>query len=139
MGRKDAFGIALKAVIVKDHQFLILKRSKLSGGYKDIWEFPGGGLEEGEKHEDALLREITEETGLQVKLLRPLSTWDARRKDGTQVVGITYLCHYTSGDIVLSEEHIDYAWITADDVDAYSVFPKMREEIKSWHINELMC
>lgn len=138
MGRKDAFGIALKAVIVKDQRFLILKRSKLTGGNRDIWEFPGGGLEEGEKYADALLREVLEETGLRVTMDRPLSVWDAIRKDGTQVVGITFLCFYEAGEVVLSDEHLDYAWVAQGEIGQYQVFPKMKEEASSWDIKELL-
>ena len=61
MGQRSGFGIALKAVIWQDGKFLILKRTKIRQSEGDLWEFPGGGLEIGEQHESALVREIKEE------------------------------------------------------------------------------
>lgn len=49
--------------IVFDRQKLLMVYSKKNGDYK----FPGGGIEPGESRESALIREIQEETGLQVK------------------------------------------------------------------------
>ncbi|HYK73295.1 MAG TPA: NUDIX domain-containing protein [Pseudoneobacillus sp.] len=48
---------AVRAVIVRDGQILLIHSNK--GDYK----FPGGGVEKGESHDHALLREIAEETG----------------------------------------------------------------------------
>ena len=47
------------AIIEKDHQILIAKR--LKGTHKDLWEFPGGKIEENESSKQALIREIKEE------------------------------------------------------------------------------
>lgn len=132
MGERSGFGIALKAVIWKDGEFLILKRTKTRAGEPDLWEFPGGGLEIGEQHESALIREIMEETSLTANVIRPLSVWDAKRKDGTPVIGVTFLCELKGGQVTLSNEHIDFAWIKPEEIDHYNVFSQMAKEVKSW-------
>ncbi len=132
MNRRAGFGIALKAVIWHEGKFLILRRTKTDASLPDLWEFPGGGLELGERHEAALIREIEEETQLSAKVLRPLSTWDAKRKDGTQVIGITFLCELLGGQILISDEHTAYAWISPEEIETYPVFPQMVKEVKSW-------
>ncbi len=134
MDKRSSFGVALKAVIWQNGKFLILKRSKPSSNHADLWEFPGGGLEIGEKHEIALVREILEETSLSAKPIKPLSVWDAKRRDGVQVLGVTFLCDYLSGEVVLSEEHTDYAWISPHEIDQYPVFEQMANEVKSWSL-----
>lgn len=134
MNKRSGFGIAVKAVIWNEGKFLILKRAKQQGSEPDLWEFPGGGLELGEKHEEALVREIWEETGLHGKVIKPLSVWDAKRKDGTQVLGVTFLCELCGGTVVLSHEHIDYAWIKPDEIEQYNVFSQMIKEVKSWSL-----
>lgn len=134
MNKRSGFGIAVKAVIWNEGKFLILKRSKQHIAEPDLWEFPGGGLELGEKHEEALVREISEETGLDASVVRPLSVWDAKRKDGTQVLGVTFLCHLNSGTLLLSDEHEDYAWIHPNDIESYPVFAQMIKEVKSWSL-----
>ena len=134
MGQRSGFGIALKAVIWQDGKFLILKRTKNRQSEADLWEFPGGGLEIGEQYESALIREILEETALEASVIRPLSAWDAKRKDGTQVLGITFLCQLTGGSIILSDEHTDYAWIAPEEIDQFNVFSQMAKEVKSWSL-----
>lgn len=132
--KRSGFGIAVKAVIWHEGKFLILKRSKATGKEPDLWEFPGGGLELGEKHEAALLREIMEETGLKAEVVRPLSVWDAVRKDGTQVLGVTFLCHLLGGSLTISQEHEAYAWIVPEEIEQYPVFTQMIKEVKSWSL-----
>lgn len=52
------------AVIVKDNQILLFHRIK--EGWGEYWVFPGGGVEEGETPEQAMVREVQEELSLQV-------------------------------------------------------------------------
>ncbi|TQV75265.1 8-oxo-dGTP diphosphatase MutT [Aliikangiella marina] len=54
------------AVIVKNDHVLIARRplDKHKGGY---WEFPGGKIETGESHEEALVREIAEEINIRIE------------------------------------------------------------------------
>jgi 8-oxo-dGTP pyrophosphatase MutT (NUDIX family) len=66
------------AVIVRDGRLLIIKRSQhvLAPG---MYCFPGGGIEPGETHEQALIRELDEELGCKIRPLRRLwenvSSW----------------------------------------------------------------
>lgn len=55
-------GIRSSAIIIKDNKILLIHRKKEG---KEYWVFPGGGVEEGETHEETILREVREETGLQ--------------------------------------------------------------------------
>jgi 8-oxo-dGTP pyrophosphatase MutT (NUDIX family) len=48
---------AVRAIIIQNDEILLLQTNE--GGYK----FPGGGVEEGENHTEALIREVAEETG----------------------------------------------------------------------------
>lgn len=67
---------------------------------------PGGRLEFGENPYDALKREIAEEVGLEVEIVRPIHVWTyVKNTEEFQLVGINYLCAWTSGEVVLSEEH----------------------------------
>ena len=53
-----------RAITIRDNKLLVLKRVKNNETY---WVFPGGGVEEGENDREALEREMTEETGFEVK------------------------------------------------------------------------
>jgi ADP-ribose pyrophosphatase YjhB (NUDIX family) len=55
----------VRAILEKEGKILLLKRTKPNETY---WVFPGGGVEAGENLEDALKREVFEETGLEVEV-----------------------------------------------------------------------
>lgn len=108
--------VATKAFIIFNGKVLILRES---GGYKDgtntgRWDLPGGRLEIGEYFNDALLREVQEETGLRVTIKDPLRVGEWRpvvRGEGWQIVGIFFECSSESSEIVLSTDHDAFEWI----------------------------
>ena len=62
------FALSVSALILDEHQqCLMLRRSASSKHYAGTWEPPGGKCDSGEAMEAALLREVEEETGLQVR------------------------------------------------------------------------
>ena len=58
------------ALVIRDGKILV---EKLLGDNRLFFTIPGGGIEEGETPEEAVLREVKEETGLDGKIVRPLS------------------------------------------------------------------
>ena len=61
----------VRAIILDEEQRMLLVRQHHDG--KDIWMVPGGGIEDGETPEQAALRELKEECGLEGKIIRPLA------------------------------------------------------------------
>ena len=62
------------AVFNEDGRVLIAKRIGASGPY--VWQMPQGGIDPGERPEDAVLRELREETGIHASLVEPLAAID---------------------------------------------------------------
>ena len=61
-------GKRARAIIIKEGKILLIERVRDDGSY---WVLPGGGVEEGEREEQALVRECKEELGLDVKVIEP--------------------------------------------------------------------
>ena len=81
---------AMKALIVRDSKFLALE---LEIGRKKIWDLPGGKVEDGEAPMQTLLREVKEETGLDVSAETPVGVyWFNRVSDGNLVVCTVFRC-----------------------------------------------
>ena len=69
----SAFKVAFKAIIRKDNKILAIKRSTKEEVFEKLWDIPGGRMNFGEMPKEALIREIHEETGLEVNILNPFT------------------------------------------------------------------
>lgn len=67
-GRWDNRPVGVDTVIIKDDKVLMIKRATNPDAGK--YALPGGYLDKGESAEDAAKREVIEETGLEVKIIR---------------------------------------------------------------------
>lgn len=113
--------VVLQAVILDERGILLSVRSDLLG-----WELPGGTLEEGESHEQALLREVEEETGLEVAVERFVGTYERTgfRPHTAQV----YVCRVEGGALETSWESLALRWFAPEDLPE-TLFPWYREPI----------
>ena len=105
------------------------------------WGFPKGKAEEGESPEQAALRELKEETGLDVAELFPVESYTEnyrfRRKGETVVKTVVYFAARVSGQLVLQEEEIrDAKWLSIDEALAQLSFKQARE-ILIYYANHL--
>ena len=104
----DVLPIAsVEAVIVQDDSLLFLRRNNnpVKG---QLW-FPGGRIRKGETFEETLIREVKEETGLQLiesKLVNVYSRIFNERHDIT----IVYICKCKPDNITLNNEHSEYKY-----------------------------
>lgn len=108
------FFIAAHALIEKDGKYLVTKRSAINDYMPGLWDVPGGTAEEGETIEDSLQREVSEESGLQVKARYPLYIYtNLGSLPEKQYFQSVYLCSFVGGEVLLNpEEHDEYRWLT---------------------------
>lgn len=91
------------------------------------WEFPGGKIEPGETQEEALVREIREELGAEIKVRGHLVTVTCDH-DGFSLIMHCYLCDLASPIALL--EHRDARWLTAQTLDSVEWLPADAQAIK---------
>jgi ADP-ribose pyrophosphatase YjhB (NUDIX family) len=106
------------AIIDDDGRFLVIRRAD-----NGRWEPPGGILELHESIPDGLVREVREETGLNV---RPIALTGVYKNMLRGIVALVFRCEVLSGQPRPSHEAREIAWLTPDELaaqmsDAYSV------------------
>ena len=91
------FRIGVFALIFNHERHILL------GHRRDIdwWNLPGGGMEVGETVDEAICREVREETGLDVKVGQLVGVYSKPQK---QEVVLTFLCQVIGGNLQSTEE-----------------------------------
>lgn len=104
------------AVIKEGDKYLCMQRCRSHHSYiTEHWEFPGGKVEDGETDHYTLVREIREEMDWEVYVGRKLATVMHEYPDFS-ITLTAYLCKGGDGDFKLLE-HLDYKWLTRDQLD----------------------
>ena len=94
---KYDFNIRVTGILIEDEKLLLVKQ-KVSD--KRNWSLPGGKLEQGETIEQGIIREVKEETGLDVEIIRLLYLCDVSASNNT-LLHISFLLKRVAGNIEL--------------------------------------
>jgi len=124
--------VGVGGVLIRDGKVLLIRRGKppLYGR----WVVPGGTVELGESLEQALVREMREETGLEVVPLEVLTVFDRIERDGDRVVYhyviVDYLCRWLGGEARAASDALEAAWAALDDLPRYDLPQKALEVVQ---------
>jgi 8-oxo-dGTP pyrophosphatase MutT (NUDIX family) len=113
------YRILIKGIVQYEDKYLIVKKwydDRVAEPYQ--WEFIDGVLEFGEKPDNAVIRQILEQTGLSTTIDRILYTWSFTTGN-TFNIGISYLCVTSLDSVILSEELVDFKWIKREEFENY--------------------
>ncbi len=120
------------AVLHKGHKVLLIKRKYPPN--EGHWALPGGLVELGESVQDAVVREVKEETGISVRLegLLDISTdihLDATSKLRYHYVLIDYVARPVGSRVRLNDESSAYGWFSSDEVKKLDMSRGTREAL----------
>ena len=111
-------------------EILLIKNPK----FLDFWTIPGGHIELDEPAEEALKREIMEETNLKLKNIEPISFSDGinpkfffKKK---HFVYLNYLAELAGGEIKKSNEMTEYLWVKPEDTAKLKISESVKPLIK---------
>jgi len=108
--------VSQKAIIFnKECKILALYRSETAPSRPNTWDFPGGNLDFGENTTKGILREVKEETGLDIKELTIFDVASKIDKEGEFWVTIVYKAKTNFDKVVLSFEHTKFKWVTPEE------------------------
>jgi len=120
-GSSASFRIAVSALIFDKGRILLAHRRDI-----DWWNLPGGGMELGETVDEALHREVFEETGLEVEIEQLVGVYSKPQK---QEVVLTFRCHVAGGVPSMTEETRECRFFAPDNLPA-NTLPKHRQRVE---------
>jgi len=117
-------------IIQFKNKILLLKRNKDRKTSPNLWEFVSGLIKEGESAEEAILREIKEETNLKGKIIKFGKPLDLKDKWGRWIV-IPFLISVGSKKVKLNYEHSEYKWIKPKEINKFKTVVGIRKDLKA--------
>jgi 8-oxo-dGTP diphosphatase len=127
VGNLAQFRIGVNALIFEEGRVLLAHRRDI-----DWWNLPGGGMELGETVEEAICREVREETGLEIVVEYLVGVYSKPQK---QEVVLTFRCRIISGTLTATEESRECRYF-APDALPLNTLPKHRQRVEDALLNQ---
>lgn len=128
---------AVSAVIVRDGEILLVKRGCEPN--MGLWSLPGGSIELGETLQEALAREVLEETSLEVEPGDIAGVYDVIVKDGDTVtfhyVIISLFAKIIFGEPAAASDAADLGWVKLEDVSNYPTTAGLVERLRAFGLD----
>lgn len=132
ISRQGKIRLGCTAAIFDDQGRILLTRRADNGQ----WCLPGGGMEPGESVAEACEREVLEETGLHVRVIRLVGVYSHPDQlivylDGAkfQIVALHFEAEIIRGVLVLSEETLGFGYFTVQEIERLEMFGRHKERI----------
>ncbi|MBI4969427.1 MAG: NUDIX hydrolase [Rhodospirillales bacterium] len=121
--------VGVGAVIWRDGQVLLIQRGQPPR--QGSWSLPGGLQHLGETVEEAVLREVLEETGLSVRLIGVAAVVDLIDRDDQAKIRhhytvIDFAAEWAAGEAQAGSDAADLCWADPDDLDRFALTPQAK-------------
>ena len=126
---EQQFYVGIHGVIANRGRILVLRRAPGMPYRPGSWDLPGGHLALGESFEDCLIREVKEETGLDVSIERMLGMHSMFSEPYLQAL---YACRLTvfQNLQLRPDEHVEHRWVTLVEMEGLELIPYLESILK---------
>jgi 8-oxo-dGTP diphosphatase len=115
MSEKESPSVMVDAVVIENEKLLLVTRKK--DPFKGFLTFPGGKVDEGEKVEDAVKRELREETSLDIDPTDILGVYsDPSRDPRGHRISVTFIAKVISGEAKPSSDAESIEWLSVNEI-----------------------
>ena len=128
---------AMKAFVVFEGKILLLKESNKYKDGTNVWRYDivWGRVEPWERFDEWLVREIQEETWLEVTTWKPFHVWEWRpevRWEKWQIIATFFICNSKIDNIILWDDHSEYIWINPSQYKNYNIIPNLEQAFEAY-------
>ncbi|GAA3943295.1 NUDIX domain-containing protein [Actinomadura viridis] len=113
-------------------RLLMIRRGRAPSA--GLWSLPGGRVEPGEGDEEAVVREMREETGLEVSVGALVGTVERPGADGVTYEIHDYAVTALGGTLRAGDDAADARWVTPAELRALPTAPGVLEALREWGI-----
>ena len=125
------------ALVLHKGRLLLTRRARAP--YKLWWDLPGGFMETGESPEEAVKRELKEETGLDIKIKKLFGFYTGTYPSKTEpfyILSVVYLCSSPTDKLLALDDVCESRWFKKADIPKRIAFDSnqkvMRDFLKKW-------
>jgi 8-oxo-dGTP diphosphatase len=118
MEKNDHPWIGIDAIILSEDNKRILLIKRGSKAYHGMWGFVSGTLDWGEEVREAVIREVKEETNLDIKIIKFTGRYyDKKGRHPTKtLICLPHICKVTGGELKSSSDALDAKWFSLEEV-----------------------
>ena len=134
IGKNGRIRLGCSAIIFDESREKVLLTKRADN---DLWCLPGGGVDPGESVEETIFREVQEETGLTVRVVRlvgvysdPNSLVVYNKDTAVQIVALSFEAEVTDGKPGLSNETSDWGYYSLDEMNKLDMLLNHRQRVE---------
>ena len=115
--------VSVAALVTNDLGQILLVKSPWRG-----WEYPGGLIEPGESFQEALHREVLEESGVEIEITGFVGICKNIERN---IVNIDFTARYVGGELRTSDESTEVIWATREEAMELIAFPLTKKRLQN--------
>jgi len=124
--------ISQKAIILNQaDKLLAVFRTETAPAHPNTWDLPGGELEVGEDPISSIIREVKEETGLEVQDIEVFDIEGHEDEGDEYWVTVGYKGKSIGNEVILSFEHNDFRWVSPEEFLQLESQPKLHRFVRN--------